>query len=198
MSARANGVRVFAALELPPEFIDRLTAVLEAVRRAAPADAVRWVRPEGVHLTLQFYGEVPRPTAAELGAMLAGAARAAAPLSLTLEGLGAFPNLTRPRVVWVGVGGDLPGLRRLYAAIVAGARPLGFTPEARGFAPHLTLGRVNLPLRPQEHGRLANALAQTTVPPGAPVTVDTLCLMRSDLRPGGAVYTPLASHGLGR
>jgi len=189
-------VRVFAALELPAPVRRQLAEVGDHLRAALPPGSVRWVRPDGIHLTLQFYGEVERTRLPGLEAALTAAAATTGPLTLALAGLGAFPNPARARVVWVGLSGDLDALRQLQAAVAAGGQALGFPPEARGFQPHLTLGRVNQPLRPPDQRRLADALAAAQVPPGAPFRGETLSLLRSDLRPGGAVYTPLLAARL--
>lgn len=189
-------VRVFAALELPALVRRQLAEVSDHLRAALPPGSVRWVRSDGIHLTLQFYGEVDRARLPGLEAALTTAASTVGPLTLALAGLGAFPNPARARVVWVGLSGDLDALRQLQAAVVAGGQALGFPPEDRGFQPHLTLGRVNQPLRPPDQRRLAEALAAARVPPGAPFRLETLSLMRSDLRPGGAVYTALVAARL--
>lgn len=186
-------LRLFAALELPAPVLAQLAALAESLQAGAPRDAVRWVRPEGVHLTLKFYGEVEARRLDDLRIALTGAAAVAGPLTFTLAGVGAFPNLTRPRVIWVGLAGDVAALKRLQAAVESASRGLGFAPEDKPFTPHLTLGRVNNPLRPQEHGRLARALAQAQTPAGQPFTLDALSLMQSELRRGGALYTRLLS-----
>jgi 2'-5' RNA ligase len=192
-----DSLRLFAALELPASVLAQLAAVADSLRAAVPKDSVRWVRPEGVHLTLKFYGEVKAQRMEALRAALTAAATVVDPLTFTLSGVGAFPNLTRPRVVWAGLTGDVAALKRLQSAVEAASVRLGFAPEDKGFNPHLTLGRVNNPLRPQEHGRLANALEQAKTPPGEPFTLDALSLVQSALGRGGAVYTRLLSVSLG-
>lgn len=189
--------RVFAALELPAAVLRRLAEVLAGLRAGLPAGLVRWARPESLHLTLQFYGEVERARVPGLQAALAAAAAQAAPLTLNLAGLGAFPNPARARVVWVGVAGDLEALRAVQAAVEAAGRPLGFTPDARGFNPHLTLGRVNQPARPPDQRQLAEVLARAAPPDGPAFTLAALSLMQSELRPGGSVYTRLWAAPLG-
>jgi len=190
-------LRLFAALELPAPVLAQLAGLAESLRARAPQGSVRWVHPGGAHLTLKFYGEVEAGRVEALRAALAQAAMVTGPLTFTLSGIGAFPNLSRPRVIWAGLLGDLAALKSLQAAVESASQRLGFASEEKGFSPHLTLGRVNHPLRPQEHGRLANALAQATWPPGEPFTLDTLSLMRSELRRGGAVYTRLFAARLG-
>lgn len=196
MSAGPAPLRLFSALELPAPVLARLRAVIMALQAEAPRGSVRWARPESLHLTLQFYGEVAVARVPALQAGLAQAATAAGPLTLELAGLGAFPNPARARVLWVGVGGDVAALGGLQRAVEATGRPFGFQPDERGFHPHLTLGRVNQPLRPADQARLAEVLARTPAPPAAPFTVAELSLMRSELRPGGSVYTRLSAAPL--
>jgi 2'-5' RNA ligase len=197
VSANPPSIRIFTALELPAAVLRRLAAVIEALMSGMPRGSVRWARPEGLHLTLQFYGEVDPARVPALQAALTLAATAVGPLTLDLAGRGAFPNSARARVLWVGVGGDLEGLRRLQRSVEAAGQPLGFEPDERGFNPHLTLGRVNQPLRPAGGRQLAEVLARTTVPAGAPFTLAELSLMRSELRAGGSVYTRLSAAPLG-
>jgi 2'-5' RNA ligase len=184
-------IRVFTALELPIAVTHHLRDCIQALQRVAARVNVRWVRPEGIHLTLKFYGEVPEAQIPELQQVVANAATKHNPLRLSLNGLGGFPNLKRPRVIWAGLAGQLAELAQLQQAVERGSEAFGFAPEARSFSPHLTLGRVNGPLRPADQQALTHALA--TLPPltGPGFALDALSLIRSELQRGGAVYTPL-------
>lgn len=190
--------RVFAALELPRENQQRLGDVLAGLRAAAPPGAVRWVRPESIHLTLKFYGDVGGEVLAPLEAALAQAAARAHPLRLSLAGLGVFPHARRPQVIWAGVGGDLAPLTALQRDVEARSAALGFAPEGRAYQPHLTLGRVNAGLRPAEHMQLLGQLQARQAEVFGELGVEVLSLMRSDLRPTGAVYTQLFAAPLGQ
>jgi 2'-5' RNA ligase len=192
-------VRVFAALNLPPELCNRLGDVIAGLSTSLPHGAVRWVRAAGIHLTLKFYGNVTRERLPELQSVLAQAAESASPISLELQGLGIFPSPIRPRVIWVGLAGDLERLNELQKRVEDASAVLGFKPEPRGFTPHLTLGRVNGNLRSLERQRLAEGLAaarEQSLDLGA-FTADTLSLIRSELKPTGSVYTPLFTTPLG-
>lgn len=191
-------LRIFTALELPAAALSQLGALQSRLKAESPREAVRWVRPEGIHLTLQFYGETELTVIETLKVKLAEAAQTAAPLSFSFAEVGTFPNAMRPRVVWVGLAGALAELKHLHRQVEAAGRAVGFEPEKRAFAPHLTLGRVNQPLRPQEHGRLANALQTVAVPAGAPFTCAHLSLMHSQLQRGGSVYAQLWAAPLSR
>lgn len=191
-------LRIFTALELPAPALSELGKIVHGLKPECPREAVRWVRPEGIHLTLQFYGETEIQVVEQLKTLLAQAAQTCGPLTFTLKELGAFPTLMRPRVLWVGLVGAVAELKQLQCQVEIVSRAAGFEPEKRAFAPHLTLGRVNQPLRPQEHGRLANAIKNFRWPAGGPFTCAHLSLMESQLGPGGAHYTQLWAAPLSR
>ncbi len=183
-------LRLFVAVELPPPVRQQLAGLNAALSAALPRGSVRWVRAEGIHLTLKFYGEVGGDRLSGLQAVVRTAAVGVGPLALEMNGLGTFPNLARPRVIWAGLAGELDRLKRLQRAVEDASRPLGFEPEARGFTPHLTLGRVEPGWRPADRQSLEAAFARLGPGVSGAFTADTLALMRSELRPGGAVYTP--------
>jgi 2'-5' RNA ligase len=178
-------MRLFIALSLPDE-VHRELALVQARLRGLP---VRWSGPAGIHLTLQFIGETAEQRAPELLAALA--ALPAAPLTLQLEGLGAFPDLRRPRVIWAGLGGDLAALSRLQAAVLATTAPLGFALEERPFRPHLTLGRVRQEAGPEERQALGRAIERAEAPAPLAWQAGGPTLFQSALTPAGAVYTAL-------
>jgi 2'-5' RNA ligase len=183
-------LRLFTALELPAPVRRQLADVMTALSAALPRGGVRWVRADGIHLTLKFYGEVSGEKLAGLQAVVTQAAAGVAPLALALNGLGTFPDLSRPRVIWAGLAGEVDRLKALQRAVEEASRPLGFVPEARGFTPHLTLGRVEPGWQSADRKNLEGALARLGPGLSGAFTAGTLALMRSDLRPGGAVYTP--------
>ncbi|MGQ0604614.1 MAG: RNA 2',3'-cyclic phosphodiesterase [Anaerolineales bacterium] len=197
-------LRTFTALNLPAELHLHLGEIAAVLQKTAPRGSVRWVRPEGIHLTLKFYGEVSSARIPDLQRVLSEAAGACNRLTFALGGLGAFPNMNNPRVVWVGLTGDMPALQRLQRTVEEGSQRLGFAPEARRFNPHLTLGRVNQPLPSSDQSVLTQMLRQAAIAPGEsfspgePFVLDTLTLWHSELRSAGSVYTPLFSSGLGR
>ena len=148
---------------------------------------VKWVRPEGVHLTLKFLGDVDDAREPELRAALTEAAGRGEPRGVTIqiEGFGVFPDFRRPRVVWAGVTPD-PALELLQHGTEREFGPLGFPPEGRAFRPHLTLGRAGRDARARDFEGFEGALAAMRFE--ETVVVETLDLMRSTLERGGAVY----------
>jgi len=146
---------------------------------------VTWVRPEGLHLTLKFLGEVEEARDAELRAALAEAGGAGRAVTLEIGGCGVFPDFRRPRVVWVGIAPE-PALELLQDRVERAFAPLGFPTEARAFRPHLTLGRATREARPRDFNGLETTLAGIAF--AETVAVADLDLMQSTLQSSGAVY----------
>ncbi len=194
----AARLRLFVALELPPAWQQSLAALSDSLKDELARDVVRWVRPGGIHLTLKFYGEVRPEVVPALDESVRHAAAQSGPLTLNLSGLGVFPSPRAPRVVWVGVAGDLRALTGLQQAVEDGAAAHGFAPEARGFSPHLTLGRISGRLSMADSQKLQGLLAQPFQDSAGPATFTHLSLIRSELRgPGGAQYTQMLTAPLG-
>lgn len=174
--------RAFIAIHLPAEVQEVLGAVGQELAPRVPDRAVTWVKPDRMHLTLRFLGDTPVSRLDELAEMLDAVAAQYRPFQLQLDRLGAFPNERRPRVIWVGLGGDVQDAAALQKALDAALIPLGWQPEGKPFSPHLTLGRVkraNDPIRlPWGKG----------VAP-ASFTVGEIYLMESQLHPQGPLYT---------
>ena len=156
---------------------------------------VRWVNPGNVHLTLKFLGNVDAAVIPCLVESVQAAVGGSGPFRLTLGSLGAFPNPARARVVWVGLDGAVDALLDLQRRVEQAATAMGFAEEQRPFAPHLTLGRVsNNP--PTQRDSLAAALRRGAAPLVGGFDAGEVVVMRSDLRPTGAAYTPLGRASL--
>jgi len=184
-------VRLFVALNLPDVVRRALWEAASALRdRDFP---IKWVRPEGLHLTLKFLGEVDDARERELRDALQRAVAGGKTLPLALGGFGVFPDFGRPRVVWVGVAPD-PALELLQHGVEREFGPLGFPPEGRAFRPHLTLGRAGRDARARDFEGLETALSAMRFE--ETVVVETLDLMRSTLERGGAVYQVLQRERL--
>jgi 2'-5' RNA ligase len=183
-------IRTFVAIELAPAILERLGDLQSRMQQDLPPKLLRWVRPEGIHLTLVFLGEIQVEQADRVAEALRQACAGHGPFSVSIAGMGCFPNTRRPRVVWVGVDEPSGALARLQRDIEGALEPLGFPPEGRRFSPHLTLGRVKGGGR-QALEALGTYVEQAKVRVGE-MRVEAVHLMRSDLQPGGAVYTELA------
>lgn len=179
--------RAFLAIGLPEEIRERIRTVQQELRRNL--GDVKWVRPEGIHLTLKFFGSIGMDEAERIAPVVAGLAGRTAPMGLVLEKAGGFPDLRRTRVLWIGVGGEIERLAALQRDIEAGLEAIGFLREERSFTPHLTLGRVR-----DSRSGIAGAREAITGLEGHVAglfTAGGLALYKSDLMPDGAVYTKL-------
>ncbi len=184
-------MRLFVAVDLPPDVRHRLAEIQAELR--SRARQVRWVRPEAIHLTLKFLGEVEDSRRAAIEAELRAAIAPHAPFALQAAGIGVFPERGAPRIVWVGLTGDLAAAIGLWEAIEAAMERCGFAREGRLFAPHLTIGRIRDEMRP---GDRAAVMAGSAAPAAGGLTVTECVLFRSHLDPGGARYQPLARFPL--
>jgi 2'-5' RNA ligase len=191
-------LRTFIAVKLDQELKAVLAGIQARLRGAVPPRAVRWVQPEGIHLTLKFLGDTPLDKVEQVKAALALAAGQVAAFTITVGGVGCFPDARRPRVVWVGVQEPSGSLARLWQAVESQVAPLGFPSEKRPFSPHLTLGRVQryASSEVRDIGQAVAALAAEMVGTQDAMAVSAVAYIKSDLRPTGAVYTTLADARL--
>jgi 2'-5' RNA ligase len=182
-------VRSFVAVPLPEGVRMRLAAVADELRPRA--SGLAWVRPENLHLTLRFLGELDPGALARAREAVATAATAVARFTVEVGGLGGFPPGCPPRVVWAGVLAGSEELRGLYAALEAQLVARGIPAEGRAFHPHVTLARA----RDRRGGARLEGLLEGGPRFGA-VPVAGLYLMRSELSPRGPTYSVLATTPL--
>ena len=183
-------VRAFIAIELSPDILAQVGRLQDRVRQDLPSGLVRWVQPEGIHLTLKFLGDVDQAALPAIEQALRAACAPHAPFGLRVADMGCFPDPRRPRVVWIGVEDESHSLIALQRDVERAIAPLGFPPDRRGFHPHLTLGRVKERRQAAELEALGAYVARAKVRVGQ-MAVDSVHLMRSELLPGGAVYSAL-------
>lgn len=193
----AETLRAFIAIELPPEVTQHLLNLVQHLRRQGPP-GVRWVRPEGIHLTLKFLGSIEVERVQSIVEALERSAQGQRPFRLHLQGVGAFPRLQAPRVLWVGLGGDVEALHRLQQRVEESLTALEFPMEGRPFSPHLTLGRVREPLPPHDRELLATVLGRLSVDGTLAIPAERVSLIRSTLLPSGASYRRIGEAHLQR
>lgn len=185
-------IRAFIAIELPDPVKDSLSS-LEDRLRPAEHPYVKWVDPQGIHLTLKFLGNIAPDQVPRIIEAITSASQGTSPIELQIGGLGAFPNLQRPRVIWVAVTGEVERLIALQQGIDQALMPLGFAIEKRPFSPHLTLGRLRERASPGERNSIGKLVMATESEGGPAQEVKQISLMRSTLTPSGAIYSRLAS-----
>jgi 2'-5' RNA ligase len=193
--AGGERLRLFVALLLEPVLLKAASEQRAHLASLDTTRAVRWVEPGGLHLTLKFLGEVDAERLEAIRRAIATAAVHPAP-RLGLAGCGAFPNAARPRVIWLGLAGDLERLGEIQQHVEAALEPLGWSPESRPFAAHVTVGRC------RDAARLAPALLRPLQKGNAaarsqPEVQTRLALMQSHLERSGARYEEMAVWRLG-
>jgi 2'-5' RNA ligase len=192
------GIRSFVAIELPDEVRAALADLQEWLKVQTPPKAVRWTRPTSVHLTLRFLGDVAPGQVEAIGDALRGVCAEHTPFAFELNNLGVFPNPNRPRIVWVGVTEPSGALVSVQKGMSQALVPLGFEPENRAYAPHLTIGRAARHAGRRELAEVGELITRSDVATLGQVYVEHVTLMKSDLQPSGAVYSPLAVLPLGK
>ncbi|MBI5055953.1 MAG: RNA 2',3'-cyclic phosphodiesterase [Nitrospirae bacterium] len=184
-------MRSFIAIELSEAAIAALSGLQHELKKSG-AD-VRWVRTEGIHLTLRFLGNIEDKDADKIVKIIEGTCKKYTAFNLELRGAGVFPNMKSPRVLWVGVTGN-GAFIKLQQEIEDGMASLGFEKEDRRFTPHLTLGRFR---SMSGKDALLNAIESHKESRLGVIEVRAVYLMRSDLSPAGAKYTRVAEIPLG-
>jgi len=196
-------MRAFLAIPLPPE-IRQALAALQAQLADSRAD-VKWVEPENLHVTVKFLGEIDDETRRAVESAAGRVASAEPAFALAFGAVGAFPSMSAPRVVWVGLAEGAQAVARIAAGLERAGRAIGWRQEERPFSPHLTIGRVRSPRRRQQ---LTQALQRAACPhttpsgvgawiPPAPWGVTGVTLYQSELSSRGPRYTVLAECPLG-
>ena len=192
MSARdRDKIRAFVAIELDDDTKAHIAAAIESLRQKQ-IDNLRLVRPEGVHLTLKFLGDIDADRVPAVAQAMLQVAERHAPFGLILGAPGMFPNANRARVLWIGVDRSPQPLRLLQAGIENALTAIGFSPERRGFNPHLTIGRMHHRASRSDRSRAATALSSLYLPEDQPIAVNAISLMKSTLLPDGAIYERIA------
>ena len=187
-------IRAFIAIELPASIQKKLGEVIDGLK-SQNTDVIRWVSPHNIHITLKFLGDVSTNNLQVLTQILGSEVSRYHAFEITVGGLGAFPNLRQPRVVWVGVQAP-PILESMQRGIEGETRRMGYVAEERPFSPHLTVGRMSHNATQDDIRQIAVILSNTRVKELGAVLVETVRLYKSDLQPGGAVYTVMDSAQL--
>lgn len=178
-------IRTFICIDIPQEVKQKMGAVQAEMKKHGRG--VRWSNSNGIHLTLKFLGDIENEKVQQVIHQAEKACAGFSPFEISVQDTGAFPNFKRPRVFWIGVDEPSGLMLQLHGAIDNSLASIGFEKEQRRFSPHLTLGRVK-----SDDGLkdVSRALEDMTFEP-MHFLARHVVLMKSELRPGGAVYTPL-------
>ena len=188
-------MRSFIAIEPSAAIREVLSGLIDTLSQTS-IRGLRLVRPAAIHLTLRFLGDIRVDQAESIVDSVSRSIHALPQFDLRIGSPGAFPNGRSPRVLWVGVDGDLPELAALQGQMEGALATLGFAREDRPFSPHLTVGRFCEGTPLPDRLRAAEALHSAAGSPGAGLHVSSISLMRSTLFPDGAVHKRVASISL--
>jgi RNA 2',3'-cyclic 3'-phosphodiesterase len=192
MDAEKN-IRAFLAIEPAAEVLAAVARLQEKLKREI-SGKISWTRPQGNHLTLKFFGNIDCNVVDDICSTVRKQTAMAAPLVLKVEKVGVFPDLRKPRVLWVGTSGDTEKLASLQNQLEADFEVLGFPRENRPFRPHLTLGRIK---DARAIAGIDAAMKKHSNFKVGEFRVGELILLRSKLTPQGAIYTKLETFPLG-
>jgi 2'-5' RNA ligase len=190
-------LRAFIAIELPQRTRNAIERQTAPLRQSLGNNLIRWVTSENMHLTLKFLGDVAASHLNFLKQALAQAADAHPQFDLQIGGLGSYPSARNPRVLWIGLHAP-DVLTSLQKNIEAGVVRLGYEQEERAFSPHLTIGRVRQNANLSDLPKIRAMLDKTQLGNIDIARIDSVHLFKSDLNPGGSVYTKLFSAPLSK
>ncbi|MBM3834377.1 MAG: RNA 2',3'-cyclic phosphodiesterase [Verrucomicrobia bacterium] len=192
---QAPSVRAFVSISPEAELIAELRKLQETVAPDCERRLVKWTRPDQIHLTLRFLGNVRAEQVNPLSEALRRACEPFQPFEIRVDQIGCFPSPRRPSVIWVGIAGDLNQLQKLQEAVQHATEPFARHSENRAFHPHLTIGRVKA--RGGDWGS-GDWIRQAQVTSNGKWSVTEVKLMQSKLGPEGSTYTALLTALLAR
>ena len=189
----AAKIRTFIAIELP----DKIQSDIRQLKHSFLPYRfdIRWVKPLNMHLTIKFLGDVDPADLDTIGKLLSDIAGNFPSFDLIPRGLGVFPSLKRPRVIWIGIAGQTDVLGSIQQSVNGGLNEIGFTTEKRPFRGHLTFGRIKSRV---DQDRLLDALHAQQKFVSKAFTVENLAMFKSELTPSGPIYTKLYEVPLGK
>jgi 2'-5' RNA ligase len=188
-------IRTFIAVDLPSSVLDALGQITQQLQQKLPITPVRWVDFQKMHLTLKFLGEISTENIGMVEKILQSEAAKRPVMEMGIGGIGAFPKMRHPRVIWIGVEAP-PDLFDLRRGIEDGVARLGYNYDKYEFTPHLTLGRISRKASARDIRVVGDVLHEFQVGFIGVARIDAVHLYRSDLRPEGAKYTCLYSASL--
>lgn len=189
-------IRTFLAVQFPDEIKHHIDQSIAPLRERLGGDVVRWVDPSIYHLTLKFFGDIDENKIEAICKVTGELAKDVRPLSIRVGEFGVFPNPRNARVFWVGLDDLTSQLTTLQQGCEEKFEQLGFEQERRKFHPHITVGRIRRGRSKQELSRVTEVIGGFELGHLGEELIETIELVRSDLKPGGPVYSTLTSFEL--
>jgi 2'-5' RNA ligase len=184
----SGSIRTFIAFKLPENILSGLQKTQESIQKSGLR--LKWVRPKNIHLTLKFLGNVDGINIDRIHTAMKNSAKQQPPMSLAAKGIGVFPNIKRPRVLWAGISGDTDVLIDFQKALDKELEMTGFPREKRPYKGHLTLARIKDRVNPKQ---LVDVMSNFGHFSSEPFSAEKAILFKSELKPTGAIYTELKS-----
>jgi len=188
--AHEKQIRAFLAVEIPSNVKNGIRSIQEQL--APCIRYIRWTKPEGIHLTLKFFGNISESDIPCISKAVDKITDKTIPFTLNAHSIGVFPGLSRPRVLWMGLEGETDRLCKLHQVIDSDLQHCGFQKDVRTFNPHLTLGRANG--QREIYAGIREIIAEKERYNAGRFEIRGLTLFRSDLKPNGPLYTKLACY----
>lgn len=189
----SDTIRAFIALKLPDNVLSFIKKIQKDLKQYG--FPVRWVKPENIHLTLKFFGNIGESDVEHIKVAVSDCGDCFSPMSLFAKGIGVFPSIIRPRVIWVGISGEMPLLSNLQNTLEKRLEEFGFKIEERPFQGHLTLGRFK---DRANNGKLIEAIRKYQNIDSEVFTAEEIVLFKSNLKPEGPVYAELLNVSLAK
>ena len=183
-------IRSFIAIEIPQDLKNKIREWQDGLKKTV--SGVKWVVPDNIHITLKFLGNINENQIPELKQAIINSVSGSGQFEIEVSGEGCFPNMRRPRVIWLGVEKGKDALKKIASNIENECRRIGFEKERRPYSPHFTVGRVKFL---KDTSALQKYFMENPFNPEI-FRAEEIILMKSDLTPSGAVYTPLEKIGL--
>ena len=180
--------RIFIAIKLPEVVIGKITEISHYFQSQTPSEALKWVETENLHLTLRFLGEITEETVGKVQSILPQAVAGQPRFTLSVEGLGMYPNVGQPRVIWLGVKGAEP-MVALHGKLETVLARISIERENRPFNPHLTLARIRQRTDRATAHQIGETLSAFKVGTLGAFQVGEIHLIESQLTPQGPIYT---------
>ena len=180
--------RLFIAIDLPLSIVDYVNSTVQTIKLRG-LNHIRWVKTENLHITLKFLGNTPEELVESVISDIETSCRSIKPFKLQVQNLGVFPNIDSPRVLWMGIRGNINPILHIKNKLDKRLQIHGFSPENRSFSPHLTIGRINKGLTEEDVSVLARCITEIAQCPPAYGEVRSLDLVESHLTKEGSIYT---------
>lgn len=188
-------MRTFIAFNFSPEINEKIAEIIKYLKTQTPDNALKWVAPQNLHMTIKFLGEVPEENIQKVKDIISASLKGISAFEIAVEGMGMYPNTHQPRVIWLGIKGSEP-LRNIHKTLDSALQTAAIPPDKRGLSPHLTIARIRRNTDKLTVQGIGKTLSQFKIDFLGKCTINEIVLYQSVLTPKGPIYTSLLSNPL--